>query len=540
MAGMAGRWRVSRRSAPGSIRWRSRMSGTRSLTSTTTRAVPRRGRSPARSCSGSWITPTTRWNGQCGSKRKGALAAYRDATLFKVIYGWGLRRTETSKLDLADLGRNPAAPEFGRYGMLNVRYGKAKSGQPPRRRNVASVMGWAVEAVADYVENVRPRFGCENHPALWVTERGGRVKPAEINARFVAYRDALGFPAALVVRILTAFLRQPSYRGWRRPPVHPVQGWSRGGQLDGCVYACEQRLHEYRAAPGAGPGAGRRADRGREGALMAARLDYRWHLRQVMATRGMFSTTDLIGPLAERGIRLSPSQVYRLVVERPERLSLKILMALLDILDCDMDDLIEPVAAAAPARKARAAGAGVGVGDRGPSGPGSPLPGNDSGGRTALRSGRHCCWPGHRGRPRPGAGNRRAGSLNGPAAGGPSAAAWRLRWPATRRCWPPGRSRRRGPSVICCSRCEQPGRPGSRRRGARAAGGRSPRCSAAGITGTARRVSTARWPAPRAATSGRSPSATGRAGHAAASAPTRTLAIRVTCSPKSSPRPTLA
>src|SRR6478752_7793159 len=27
------------------------------------------------------------------SKRKGALAAYRDATLFKVIYGWGLRRS---------------------------------------------------------------------------------------------------------------------------------------------------------------------------------------------------------------------------------------------------------------------------------------------------------------------------------------------------------------------------------------------------------------------------------------------------------------
>jgi integrase/recombinase XerC len=136
------------------------------------------------------------------SKRKGALAAYRDATLFKVIYGWGLRRTETSKLDLADFGRNPAAPEFGRFGMLNVRYGKAKKGQPPRRRNVAAVMGWAVEAVADYVENVRPRFGCGDHPALWVTERGGRVKPAEINARFVAYREALGLPAALVVHSL--------------------------------------------------------------------------------------------------------------------------------------------------------------------------------------------------------------------------------------------------------------------------------------------------------------------------------------------------
>lgn len=130
-------------------------------------------------------------------KRKGALAAYRDATVFKVIYGWGLRRTETAKLDLADWGRNPAAPEFGRYGTLHVRYGKAVRGQPPRRRNVAAVMGWAVEAVADYVENIRPRFGCAEHPALWVTERGGRIKPAEINARFVAYRDALGLPAGL-------------------------------------------------------------------------------------------------------------------------------------------------------------------------------------------------------------------------------------------------------------------------------------------------------------------------------------------------------
>ena len=67
---------------------------------------------------------------------------------------------------------------------------------------------------------------------------------------------------------------------------------------------------------------------------MTRKLDYRWNLRQVMAARGMFQTTDLMEPLAQRGIRLSSSQVYRLVVERPERLSLKVLMALLDILDC--------------------------------------------------------------------------------------------------------------------------------------------------------------------------------------------------------------
>ncbi|WP_405842517.1 helix-turn-helix transcriptional regulator [Streptomyces platensis] len=89
---------------------------------------------------------------------------------------------------------------------------------------------------------------------------------------------------------------------------------------------------------------------------MTEKLDYRWHLREVMATRGMFSTTDLRPLLAERGIDLSPSQTYRLVVERPERLSLKTLMALLDILGCTMDQLIEPVAAAGSRRRSAAAG----------------------------------------------------------------------------------------------------------------------------------------------------------------------------------------
>jgi len=97
---------------------------------------------------------------------------------------------------------------------------------------------------------------------------------------------------------------------------------------------------------------------------MTRRLDYKWNLRQVMAGRGMFATTDLIGPLAQRRIRLSSSQVYRLVAERPERLSLKILMALLDILGCSMNDLIEPVAQAGAAgtRKKKAAGGEAGIG----------------------------------------------------------------------------------------------------------------------------------------------------------------------------------
>jgi site-specific recombinase XerD len=133
------------------------------------------------------------------AKRKGALAAYRDATLFKVVYAWGLslRRTETSKLDVLDWGRNPAAPAFGRFGMLHVRYGKAVRGQPPRRRNVPSVMGWAVEAVADYVDNHPAPLGSEEHPAMWLTERGGRVAPARSTPASSPTAIPLGLPKTL-------------------------------------------------------------------------------------------------------------------------------------------------------------------------------------------------------------------------------------------------------------------------------------------------------------------------------------------------------
>jgi len=190
------------------------------------------------------------------SRHKGALAAYRDATLFKVIYGWGLRRNETARLDVADFGRNPRAPQFGRYGTLNVRYGKAKKGQPPRRRNVLSVMGWAVEAVADYAENVRPRFGYADHPALWVTERGSRVRPSEINARFVAYRDALGLPAALTVHSERhAYVTHLTEDGVDRRFIQQQVGH----ECDSSTAVTRQRrFHEHGPEQGTGSGLRRR------------------------------------------------------------------------------------------------------------------------------------------------------------------------------------------------------------------------------------------------------------------------------------------
>ncbi len=91
--------------------------------------------------------------------------------------------------------------------------------------------------------------------------------------------------------------------------------------------------------------------------MTVRRLGYRWRLREVMAARGLWSTTDLAPLLVERGIELSATQVYRLVTQTPERLSLRILMALCDALECTSTDLIEPVAEAIPARKRAAAGA---------------------------------------------------------------------------------------------------------------------------------------------------------------------------------------
>ena len=62
--------------------------------------------------------------------------------------------------------------------------------------------------------------------------------------------------------------------------------------------------------------------------MVKRQADYQWHLREVMAAPGLFTTTDLVPRLADRGITLSVSQVPRLVTGTPERRSLPVLAAL--------------------------------------------------------------------------------------------------------------------------------------------------------------------------------------------------------------------
>ena len=131
------------------------------------------------------------------SKRKGWLTLFRDATLFKVIYGYGLRRREAAMLDLHDFTRNPKALEFGRYGVCNVRWGKASRGSQPRRRAVLTVFDWTRPVVEEYVEEVLPRFGLADPAVLWPTERQGRIRLAHIDDRFAGWRDQLALDRVL-------------------------------------------------------------------------------------------------------------------------------------------------------------------------------------------------------------------------------------------------------------------------------------------------------------------------------------------------------
>lgn len=85
-------------------------------------------------------------------------------------------------------------------------------------------------------------------------------------------------------------------------------------------------------------------------------MGYEWHLRKLMADKGWFQTSDLVPLLAERGITISREQVFRLVTQPPQRLSMDTLVALCDILGCTPNDLIEPKVVNTAVRKQAAGG----------------------------------------------------------------------------------------------------------------------------------------------------------------------------------------
>jgi hypothetical protein len=68
------------------------------------------------------------------------------------------------------------------------------AGSPPRRRTVLSVFPWAVEAVGQYLESVRPLLAEPKDATMWPTERGSRLSARMLNHRLTGRYPYQGCP----------------------------------------------------------------------------------------------------------------------------------------------------------------------------------------------------------------------------------------------------------------------------------------------------------------------------------------------------------
>jgi len=101
---------------------------------------------------------------------KGWQAAYRDTTMMKAAYGYGLRFDELRHLQIVDFARNPHAREFNKFGVCKVRYGKSRRSSPFKPRSVLTVFGWTPGVIEDWLANGRGDPGTLD---LFTTERAG-------------------------------------------------------------------------------------------------------------------------------------------------------------------------------------------------------------------------------------------------------------------------------------------------------------------------------------------------------------------------------
>lgn len=131
------------------------------------------------------------------SGRKGALAAWRDAVMFKTLYSWGLRHNEVRHLIPSDFSRHIRTPQFGEWGLLRVRHGKAMRGSGPKQRTVLTVFDWSAEVVEHWTRVGLPRFGLHRAAPLFPTESGKMLDQAALRRRFHGFVNELGFAPGL-------------------------------------------------------------------------------------------------------------------------------------------------------------------------------------------------------------------------------------------------------------------------------------------------------------------------------------------------------
>ncbi|MFE4948784.1 helix-turn-helix domain-containing protein [Leifsonia sp. NPDC056665] len=94
---------------------------------------------------------------------------------------------------------------------------------------------------------------------------------------------------------------------------------------------------------------------------MKRQVEYQWHVRELMARTGMRNSRDLVGPLRDRGITLSESQIYRLAMQDPERIAFKVLVALADIFRVEVNELVTYTATSIRSARPKAVGSAAEV-----------------------------------------------------------------------------------------------------------------------------------------------------------------------------------
>lgn len=118
----------------------------------------------------------------------------RDKVLYLIIYYYGLRANEAAMLNSTDFIHNPKKIEWGSFGGLVVKHGKASAGSPPKRRIVWTISNICVEYLRWYLENIRPHFGFDDSEALFLSERGNRLSPKSITRNFKQHLYHAGLP----------------------------------------------------------------------------------------------------------------------------------------------------------------------------------------------------------------------------------------------------------------------------------------------------------------------------------------------------------
>ncbi len=64
-----------------------------------------------------------------------------------------------------------------------------------------------------------------------------------------------------------------------------------------------------------------------------------WRLRELMATKGLFSAVQLQQALGEQGVKIGPSQAHELMTRAPRQPRMEVLFGLCEILECALGDL---------------------------------------------------------------------------------------------------------------------------------------------------------------------------------------------------------